>query len=141
MPIRLVLADDHPGVLRGLERLFSEHEEFRVLQCCRDGDEALAAVRREQPDVLLLDLFMPNLSGFEVLQSLINERLACRVVVLAAVLTDEDITELFRLGAISVVRKDEESSVLLESIRCAHLGLNAKGREADTPVNRIRNLK
>jgi DNA-binding NarL/FixJ family response regulator len=125
VPIRLVLVDDHPLVLGGLERLFQEHEEFRVLQCCRNGHEALAAVRKLRPDVLVLDVRMPVLGGIDVLRAMAAERLACRTVVLAAVLRDEEVTALLRLGAMGIVRKEEPSSTLLECVRRAHRGLKS----------------
>ena len=59
MPITLVLADDHPIVLYGLEQLLRLEEDFDVLACCRGGEETLHAVREHRPDVLILGLRMP----------------------------------------------------------------------------------
>ena len=56
MAIRLVLVDDHPIVLQGLEQLFERHDDFEVLSCCADGASALSAVAKYQPDVLVMDL-------------------------------------------------------------------------------------
>jgi len=63
MAIRLVLADDHPIVLHGLQRLFERHTDILVVASCADGASALEAVRNEKPDVLVLDLRMPGQSG------------------------------------------------------------------------------
>jgi DNA-binding NarL/FixJ family response regulator len=120
--IRLVLADDHPVVLHGLERLFERHGDFQVLECCLDGDAALAAVRGLQPDVLLLDLRMPGRGGLDVLRAMVEERSRCRVVVLTAALTDADTVELLRLGVMGIVRKEASSSALLECVRRVHTG-------------------
>ena len=129
MSIRLVLADDHPAVLEGLERVFERHGEFHVLQCCRDGQAALEAVRKHRPDVLVLDLRMPKLSGIDVLRGMAEEPLGCRVVVLAAVLNDEDTVQILRLGAMGIVRKDSSSRVLLECVRRVAQGLKSVDSE------------
>jgi DNA-binding NarL/FixJ family response regulator len=125
MPIRLVLADDHLIVLEGLKRLFEHYDDFHVLQCCRDGNEALEAVRAHRPDVLVLDLRMPKGSGIDVLRTMAEEKLACRVVVLAAVLGDEDTVEVLRLGAMGIFGKDAPPEALLQGVRRVHAGKRA----------------
>jgi len=117
-----VLADDHPIVLEGLRRLFERRDEFRVLQCCQDGTEALEAVRTHRPEILVLDLRMPGQSGVEVLRAIAKEGLPCRVVVLTAVLDDDDTVEALRLGAMGVIGKDSSASELLECVRRVHQG-------------------
>ena len=69
MAIRIVLADDHPIVLQGLQRLFERHVDIQVVASCADGAAALEAVRAEHPDVLVLDLRMPGQSGLDVLRA------------------------------------------------------------------------
>ena len=117
-----MLADDHPIVLEGLARLFEHHDDFQVLQCCQDGTEALEAVRTHRPEILVLDLRMPGLTGVEVLRALAKEGLSCRVVVLTAVLDDEATVEALRLGAVGVVGKDSPPKALLECVRRVHRG-------------------
>jgi DNA-binding NarL/FixJ family response regulator len=129
VPIRLVLADDHPVVLQGLERLFGQDLRFQVLQSCRDGNEALAAVRAHQPDVLVLDLRMPKLSGVDVLRAMAEERLPSRVVVLSAVLDDEDLVELLRLGVMGIMGKEASPEALVDCIRRVHEGKKAIDRD------------
>lgn len=120
-----MLADDHPIVLEGLARLFERHEEFRVLQCCQDGTEALEAVRTHRPEILVLDLRMPGRSGVEVMRAIAKEGLPCRVVVLTAVLDDDDTVESLRLGAMGVIGKDAPPKALLECVRRVHRGEKA----------------
>jgi DNA-binding NarL/FixJ family response regulator len=129
VPIRLVLADDHPVVLQGLERLFGESGGFRVLQSCRDGEDALAAVRAHRPDILVLDLRMPKRSGIDVLRAMTQEQLPCRVVVLTAALDDEDLVELLRLGVMGLVRKEASPDVLVDCVRRVHQGQKAIDRD------------
>ena len=63
MPITLVIADDHPLILDAMENLFRLEKDLKVVARCLDGDEALKAVRRHQPDILVLDIQMPAKDG------------------------------------------------------------------------------
>ena len=117
MPITLVLADDHPIVLEGLQQLLSLEPDFAVLAKCREGEAALAAVRRQRPDVLVLDLQMPAKDGLAVLRELYMEQLPTRVVVLTAALDADDALEAIRLGARGLVLKDMAPHLLVQCIR------------------------
>src|SRR3989441_8998005 len=88
MAIKIVLADDHPLVLDGLEQLFSAEQDIKVVARCMDGEAALAAVRKHRPDVVVLDLRMPVKDGLEVLRQIRLEKLPTRVVVLTAALDE-----------------------------------------------------
>ena len=68
MPIRIVIADDHPVVRRGLSQYFADEEELEVVAECADGESALAETARLLPDVLIVDLRMPLLGGMDVLR-------------------------------------------------------------------------
>ena len=73
MPIKLVLADDHPLILDGLENLFRPQKDFNILARCSDGDEALKALRKYKPDILILDLNLPGRDGLSVLREMKKE--------------------------------------------------------------------
>lgn len=117
MPIDIVIADDHPLVLDGLEQLFRLEPDLRVVARCRSGEEALRQVRRHRPSVLVVDVRMPGGSGLEVLAALAAERSATRVVLLAAALDDAQLAEAMRLGASGVVLKEMAPQLLLEAVR------------------------
>lgn len=118
----IVLADDHPIVLDGLERLFRLEEGLEVVGRCRDGEEAVAAVRELAPDVLVLDVRMPGASGIEVLRTLEQEALGTRVVLLTAGLEDEQLLDAIRAGARGVVLKDMAPQLLVEAVRAVLAG-------------------
>jgi DNA-binding NarL/FixJ family response regulator len=99
MPIRIILADDHAIVLNGLKRLFESDADFTVLECCRDGTQALSAVKTHAPDVLVLDMRMPGRTGLEVLQELGETAGRCRTVLLTAAITDDEVLRAVQLGA------------------------------------------
>jgi len=117
VPIRIAIADDHALVLHGLKRLFDGEQEFEVVECCGTGAEAIAAARRGNVDVLLLDIKMPGLSGIDVLRTLSAERLKCSTVLLTAALSDSDAVEGLKLGVRGIVLKESSPDTLLECIR------------------------
>ena len=122
MPIRLVLADDHPIVLNGLESLFHLEADFQVLARCVNGEETLAAVRRHRPDVLILDIHMPRKDGLEVLRDLEKDQLPTKVVLLAAALEEHEVLEALRLGARGMVLKELAPQLLVQCVRKVHAG-------------------
>jgi DNA-binding NarL/FixJ family response regulator len=122
MAIRLVLADDHPLLLNALESLFGREPDVKVLARCRDGEETLRAVRRHQPDVLILDLRMPQKDGLAVLQELHQEKSPTRVVVLTADLDEEDALKALRCGAGGIILKHMAPEMLVQCVRKVHAG-------------------
>jgi len=122
MPIGLVLADDHPIVLDGLEQLFRLEQDFKVLARCRDGDETLQAVRKYRPDVLILDIRMPGRSGLAVLREMKREKLPTRVVLLTAAIDENEALEAIRLRVSGVVLKEMAPQLLVKCVRKVHAG-------------------
>jgi DNA-binding NarL/FixJ family response regulator len=122
MPIRLVLADDHPLILNGLENLFRPEKDLEVLARCTDGVEALQAVRKHRPDILVLDIRMPGKDGLEVAREMWKEKLPTRIVLLTAVLDERELLEAIKLGVQGIVLKEMAPSMLLSCIRKVHAG-------------------
>ena len=122
MPITLVIADDHPLILDAMENLFRLEKDLKVVARCLDGDEALKAVRRHQPDILVLAIQMPAKDGLGVLREMRKEQLPTRVVVLTAALDDEGVTKAVRLGVRGLVLKELAPKLLVECIRKVHAG-------------------
>lgn len=121
MTIRIVIADDHPVVLDGLVRLFSAERDFEVVASARNGDEALRALRKSEPDTLVLDLCMPGKDGIAVLGEMRRDGLTAKVVVLTA-MESEDVLGAIRLGARGVVLKDMALRLLVECVRAVNAG-------------------
>ncbi len=122
MSIRLVLADDHPIVLDGLETLFRLEPDFEVAARCVNGDETVVAVRRHRPDVLILDIHMPRKDGLAVLRDLQSDKLPTKVVLLAAVLEEEEVLEAMRLGVRGMVLKELAPQMVVQCVRKVHAG-------------------
>jgi DNA-binding NarL/FixJ family response regulator len=122
MPIRLVIADDHTVVLKGLATFLGLEPDLEILATCTNGDDAVEAVRRHRPDILLLDLRMPVVDGLAVLRTLSTEPSPPRVVLLTATIEDDEVVEAVRLGAAGVFLKELPPELLLECIRKVHEG-------------------
>jgi DNA-binding NarL/FixJ family response regulator len=115
--IRIILADDHRIVLEGLAQLLSLESDIDVLLRCTNGDEALAAVQRARPDVLVADVKMPGLNGLELLQCLVDENSPTRVVLLTAHVTDDEVLTALRLGVGGIILKEAASRALVQCVR------------------------
>lgn len=122
MPISLVIADDHPLVLGGLEALLATQPDLSVVARCADGETALEAVDKHRPDVLVLDLRMPGMSGLDVLRQLKDRGLPTRTVVLTAAIDEDEAVEVLRLGVRGVVLKEMAPQLLVQCIRRVHEG-------------------
>ncbi|HEU4345416.1 MAG TPA: response regulator transcription factor [Candidatus Binatia bacterium] len=120
--IQLVIADDHPIVLDGLESLFALEKDMKVVARCGTGEESLAAVRKHRPDILLLDIRMPGKNIFEVIRELRTDNLPTRIVLLTAAIDDDEALEAVRLGVGGVVLKGMPPKLLIQCIRKVHAG-------------------
>jgi DNA-binding NarL/FixJ family response regulator len=124
MSVTLVLADDQPIILYGLEQLFAGEQDLHVLASCTTGEETLKAVRGHRPAVLVLGLHLSAKDGLTVLRELRAERRRqTRVVVFSPALDDEEqIVEAIHLGARGVVLKEMAPKLLVQCIRKVHAG-------------------
>src|SRR5215211_4055593 len=95
----IVIADDHPVVLHGLASLIEADPEFSVVGRCEDGIAALAAIRETRPNLAVLDLNMPGMTGREVLAAIVREELGARVVLLTAAASDAELYDTIDAGA------------------------------------------
>jgi DNA-binding NarL/FixJ family response regulator len=120
--VRLVVADDHPVVLQGVSWLLDREDDLEVVERCGSGEAALEAVRMHRPDILVLDLDMPKVSGMDVLRLAAREGMHLRVVLLTADLREDDLLEAVRLGVRGVILKDMAPELLVRCIRTVHGG-------------------
>ena len=116
--IRILIADDHPMVREGLSALLKVNDHFTIVGEATNGEEAINLTRQTLPDILLLDVAMPGLNGFDVLRRLSNLTHTVRVVLLTASIDRSQIIEALRLGARGVVSKGSPSEILFKSIEC-----------------------
>ena len=136
-PIRLVLVDDHPIILHGLQRLFEREADIEVVRTCLKIPEAVEAVRSIEPDVLVLDLKMQDGHGLDVLRALATNGRKCRTVVLTAAMRDDELAAALELGVAGIVLKESPPGSLIDCVRKVHRGetpvdVEALARAADS---------
>jgi DNA-binding NarL/FixJ family response regulator len=117
MSIRVVIADDQGMVRSGLRSLVSGEPDVVVVAEAADGEQALAAVRRFTPDVVLMDIRMPVMDGLAATRAIVGEGLATRVLVLTTFDLDEYVFEALRAGGSGFLLKDSSAEELLAAIR------------------------
>jgi DNA-binding NarL/FixJ family response regulator len=121
-PIRILIADDHPVVREGLRRLLEGQQDFQIVGEAETGVEAVAKVQTLQPDVVILDIRIPRLSGIRACRQIMDTVEATRVVMLTAFATDKLLSAAIRAGASGYVLKHMEHDKLFDAIRRVHHG-------------------
>ena len=116
-PTRLLIADAYPILVRGLEALLSANKDFEVVATCLNGVEAREKIQAVEPDLAVLDLAMPGLTGLDLLAALCREGSRVRVVLLTAAATDQQIVQAVADGAWGLVLKDATAEDLLACLR------------------------
>ncbi len=120
--VRILIADDHPIVRDGLKKLLLLEDDFEVVGEAGDGREVLDRVQELDPDVLLLDLRMPNLDGLSALQALQQSNRHTRVIVLTASDDKNEFVQAMKLGCSGIVLKQTAPDLIVKSIRKVHAG-------------------
>ena len=134
VPVRIVIADDHPVVRRGVRALLEEEPSFCVLGDATDGLEACALVERFRPDVLVLDVMMPGLGGLEVTRRVGKISPRTRVVILSMHDEHSYVREAFKSGASAYVLKRSATEELVRAIEQVANGQRYVSPEA-TPAD------
>jgi DNA-binding NarL/FixJ family response regulator len=120
--IRVLIADDHAIVREGIRQVLTQTQGFQVIGEAAGGTEALELVRKEQPDVIILDVSMPGRSGLEVAQELRTAASRVGVLILSVYDDMEYVLEAVRAGADGYLLKDSSPSELREAVRAVHRG-------------------
>ena len=120
--IRVVLADDHPIVREGLRKLLTLEEDIEVVGEAENGEQVVDVVRQTSPDVLVLDLRMPQMDGLRALQALSDLGHKVRVIVLTASEDKNEFVQAMKLGCSGIVLKQTAPELIVKSIRKVHAG-------------------
>jgi DNA-binding NarL/FixJ family response regulator len=122
MTLRILIADDHHVVRQGLRAYLQVDPELEVVGEAENGAEAVRLARRLRPDVVLMDLIMPELDGIAATRQIRGELPDTEVMALTSVLEDASVVEAVRAGAIGYLLKDTKAPQLREAIKAAARG-------------------
>lgn len=122
MPIRVLCVDDHPVVRNGISQIVGLQSDMAVVAAAASGDEAVTLYRQHKPDVTLMDLQLPGMSGLETIHSIRTDDPDARIIVLTMYRGDEDIFRSLSAGASTYLLKDTLSHDLVRTIREVHQG-------------------
>lgn len=120
--IRVLIVDDHPVVRSGLMMLIEYASGIETIAEANTGTEAVQLFRQHQPDVVLMDLKMPEMGGVDAITAIRQEYPNARIIVLTTYDGDEDIYRGLQAGATGYLLKNVSRQNLLDAIRCVHLG-------------------
>jgi len=120
--IRVLLVDDHVVVRKGLRALLDRETGIEVAGEAADGEQALRAVDRLRPDVILMDLEMPGIGGVEATRQIAETHPEARIVVLTSQAAEQDVFPALKAGALGYVLKHSAPEDVLHAIRQAYLG-------------------
>jgi DNA-binding NarL/FixJ family response regulator len=121
-PIKLLIVDDHPVVRDGLRGMFAGTDEFAVVGEAANGAEAVRMAQSMVPDVVLMDLRMPELDGASAIRQLTQSGAPARVLVLTTYDTDADVVPAIQAGATGYLLKDSPREELFRAVRAAYRG-------------------
>jgi two-component system, NarL family, response regulator LiaR len=120
--IRVLIVDDHAVVRMGLKAFFDLLDDIDVVGEASDGSEGVAMARRLQPDVVLMDLLMPNMDGITAIGRIKQERAETEIVTMTSFIEEEKVTAALEAGATGYVLKDAEAEEVAAAVRAAFHG-------------------
>jgi DNA-binding NarL/FixJ family response regulator len=121
-PIRILLADDHTVVRDGLRALLERESDMTVVGEAGDGRECLQLAETENPDIVVMDLAMPNLNGMEATRRIVESNSRIRVVILSMHQDESYVLGALKAGAKGYLLKDSLRSEVVQAIRAVHQG-------------------
>lgn len=138
--IRLIIADDHPIVRQGLRRVIERETDLEIIAEASDGAATLDLIVRLQPDIVVLDVDMPKLNGFEVLREARERESRTKIILLTVHNEEEFFLEALQIGANAYILKDSAIEDVVTAIRVILDGENYISRELNQYFFRRRNL-
>ena len=129
-PIRILVADDHPVVRKGVAALIGSQSDMNVVGEASNGREAIQQFRAQHPDITLMDIQMPVMSGLDALLAIRDEAPEARIIMLTTYSGDAQVLRAIKAGARGYLLKSSLHEELLASIRAVHAGKKAISAEA-----------
>ncbi|MFT5236340.1 MAG: two-component system nitrate/nitrite response regulator NarP [Shewanella sp.] len=121
-PYSVLVVDDHPLLRRGICQLITSDSDFALFGEASSGLDALSAIEKNEPDIVLLDLNMKGMTGLDTLNALRQEGVTSRIVILTVSDAKQDVIRIIRAGADGYLLKDTEPDLLLEKLKSTMQG-------------------
>lgn len=135
-PITLIIVDDHPIVVEGLRTTLMDAEDIDILGDASDDTELFALLKEKEPDIILLDITLPSLSGIEITQILSEQSPGIKVIILSANVDPHLVSSAIAAGAKGYLAKNARRDELLEAIRSVHQGRDFLGGKISEEIIR-----
>jgi DNA-binding NarL/FixJ family response regulator len=129
-PIRVLVADDHPVVRQGVAGLIGGQPDMKIVGQASNGREAIQQFREHQPDVVLMDLQMPEMNGLDAMIAIRDEAPEARIIMLTTYAGDAQVLRAIKAGARGYLLKSALHKELLETVRAVHTGKKTISAEA-----------
>lgn len=119
---RILIADDHPIFRNGLRQVLEGDQNIQVIHESCDGEDALSNIEKEQPDIAVVDIEMPGMTGLDVLRGVKEKKLGVRIIILTMYTQEEMVDEAFDLGVSGYVLKQNAVLDILQAVRAVGQG-------------------
>jgi DNA-binding NarL/FixJ family response regulator len=120
--IRILCVDDHTMIRKGLTTVLEQEPDMEVVAYAADGEEAIAKYKKYRPDVTLMDLQLPGMSGFDAIRAIREKFPKAKIIVLTMYRGEADVTRALNVGAAAYLVKNAPASELIETIRVVNDG-------------------
>ena len=121
-PIRVLVVEDHPIVISGIRALLAEVEDIEVIGEASNGAMGFEVNQQLNPDVILMDLIMPEMDGIEAIRLITADQPNAKILVLTSFITDDKVFPAIKAGALGYLLKESEPDDLIKAIRAVHRG-------------------
>ena len=121
-PIKVAITDDHPVVRNGLRNILEHFNNITVIATYGTGKELLEGITAQQPDILLLDMRLPDTSGDELAQTIVRKYPKVKIIVLSSIDVTVQVKKMLRIGCMGYLLKDSDDQTILQAIETVYNG-------------------
>jgi two-component system, NarL family, response regulator LiaR len=136
--IRVMIVDDHPVVRDGLKNMLDAFDDLELVGEAEDGYQALATCEQYQPEVILMDMFMPGMGGIAATRAILKKYPDIHIIILTSFVEEDLVQNALEAGAVGYLVKNAPIDILAEAIRSAHVGQPTLSPQAITALIRSR---
>lgn len=122
MSIKLIITDDHPVVTNGLLKIFSDHSHIQVLLVCHSGKELLNNLKTQTPDILLLDVHLPDIEGTELSVTILQKYPSIKIIILSSVDIIIQVKKMLQAGCMGYLLKDSDDVTIVQAVETVYGG-------------------